>query len=464
MNNIEIHPTRCAICGIENDSTQLYPASLDNSAFNPAVFSARRSPDRIHYRIVKCRRCGLVRSDPVADPEIIESLYKDSSFDYSGEVQNIRKTYGRYLDKLQGYGAKKGSLLEIGCGDGFFLEEALTRGYESVRGVEPSVKAVKMARPHMQGRIVCDVMHSGLFKDEEFDVICMFQLLDHVATPGMLIKECFRLLKKGGFVLCINHNIDSFTARILKERSPIIDVKHAYLYNLKTAKKTFSIKVNENGITLKRFDKTMRIEWQKVNSFIYQCGHPYWFFSLALDNDKRVNIHGEIENYESLFKFIKNKISHQNTEFRYTIRRKLTLMLLLGIIVTFLFSITIVLSRIDVAKRMSPYDAIGIPILLIALTCMAVLVQFIKAFNVFFITEKCLSVRTSLGKHISISWPEISGNVRIDYGKSQATFTQWIDKFTIITDNSTISFCEDLDNIDEFLEIIYNKSGLRILS
>ena len=54
MPKIDLVPTRCAICGAEGNAVELYPANLDFEAFNPSVFSARRLPDRIHYRMVKC--------------------------------------------------------------------------------------------------------------------------------------------------------------------------------------------------------------------------------------------------------------------------------------------------------------------------------------------------------------------------------------------------------------------------
>src|SRR2546423_1956344 len=133
---IPLAPTRCAICGTEGNAAEIYPANFDFGSLNPDVFSARRLPDRIHYRLVKCRACGLVRSDPIASSELLGQLYAQSTFTYRDEVPDLRRTYGRYLAKLEPYGAGKEALLEIGCGNGFFLEEALSQGYQSVHGVE----------------------------------------------------------------------------------------------------------------------------------------------------------------------------------------------------------------------------------------------------------------------------------------------------------------------------------------
>lgn len=253
---VTLHPTRCAICGTEGLSTELYPANFDPDAFRPEVFSARRLPDRVHYRLVRCDACGLVRSDPVADTAVLARLYAQSTFDYSEEVAHLRRTYGRYLGRLGRYSDRKGALLEIGCGNGFFLEEALAQGFASVRGVEPSAGAIERARPDVRPHLVCDVMRRGLLDGASFDAVCMFQVLDHIPDPGALLEECLRVLRPGGLALCLNHNVAGVSARLLGERSPIVDIEHTYLYSPATATRLFSergFRVREAGGVFNRY-------------------------------------------------------------------------------------------------------------------------------------------------------------------------------------------------------------------
>lgn len=231
MNPLALHPTCCAICRTPGNAVQLYPANFDPGDFNPEIFSARRLPDRIHYRMVRCNTCGLVRSDPVADAATLGELYRQSTFDYGAEVANLRRTYGKYLDRLAPFGGEKHALLEIGCGNGFFLEEAQARGYAAVRGVEPSAEAIANAAPAVRDRIVCDMMRPGLFEEATFDAVCLLQVFDHLPDPAGVLAESFRVLKPGGLVLILNHNIHAVSARLLGERSPIIDLEHTYLYS-----------------------------------------------------------------------------------------------------------------------------------------------------------------------------------------------------------------------------------------
>jgi SAM-dependent methyltransferase len=234
-----VRATRCAICGTEGEASVLYPATFDVGSVGPGMFSARRPPDRVHYRMVRCLRCGLVRSDPVLEPAALDELYARSGFHYAGEIPNLRATYGHFLYELDKYGVRRQRLLDIGCGNGFLLEEALDQGFTSVHGVEPSQDAVAKAGPRVATQIVCDVMRPGLFEPGSFDVVCLFQVLDHIADPRALLEECRGLLAPGGLILAVNHNVASFTARMLGERSPIVDIEHTYLYSPATMSRLF---------------------------------------------------------------------------------------------------------------------------------------------------------------------------------------------------------------------------------
>jgi SAM-dependent methyltransferase len=232
--NQTLTPTRCAICGTLGDAIELFPASLTPEAFDARHFSARRLPDRVHYRMVRCNRCGLVRSDPAGDPAAVAGLYARSTFDYQDEVPHLRRTYGRYLDRLDRHGAQRDGLLEIGCGNGFFLEEALRRGYRDVRGIEPSRDAIESASASARPLIVEDVLRPGVLPEQSTGVVCLFQVFDHLPDPGAALDELHRILRPGGLALILNHDAGAPSATLLRERSPIMDVEHYYLYSRTT--------------------------------------------------------------------------------------------------------------------------------------------------------------------------------------------------------------------------------------
>lgn len=225
---------QCAICETDDNCIELYKQNFDKGAINEQIFSARRLLYGVHYRVVKCKRCGLVRSDPILSEEELHDLYKKSRFTYQDEVENIKATYGRYLKKALQDTPRRENFLEIGCGNGFFLEVAEALGFKNVYGVEPSKEAVEKSNPSLKINIINKPFQQNLFKENTFDVICLFQVFDHLSEPNQTLQECHRILKDNGIILAINHNVNSFQARFLGEKSPIIDVVHTYLYDKKT--------------------------------------------------------------------------------------------------------------------------------------------------------------------------------------------------------------------------------------
>ena len=228
-------PAPCAICRTYGDALLRYPARLNEEAIDAAAFSARRFYDRkIHFRMVRCVRCGLLRSDPVLPPAALATLYRASHFTYEGELSHLARTYGRYLARVQRYHADAERFLDIGCGNGFMMTEATRQGYRDVCGVEPSEEAAAQAAPAHRAKIQVAMFTAQLFPAASFDVITLFQTLDHLSNPRAVLGDCFSLLKPGGVLLLLNHNVRAISARLMGERSPIIDVEHTYLYDTNT--------------------------------------------------------------------------------------------------------------------------------------------------------------------------------------------------------------------------------------
>jgi SAM-dependent methyltransferase len=189
--------------------------------------------------MVRCVRCGLLRSNPILPVEDLARLYARSHFTYGEEAGFTRRTYGRYLRRAHRWVPGGRALLEIGCGDGFFLEEALEQGFDEVTGVEPSEEAIANASAALRPRIANGLYGSGVFPAESFDLICAFQVFDHVPDPAALLRAAHEQLRAGGVALFINHNSRGLLNRLLGEASPIVDVEHTVLFDKKTMRRLF---------------------------------------------------------------------------------------------------------------------------------------------------------------------------------------------------------------------------------
>lgn len=125
-------------------------------------------------------------------------------------------------------------VLEIGCGNGYFLRALQDIGISDVYGIEPGKDMVAEAPPRLRDRIIVDVFKKDQFPDNSFDLICCFHTLDHVVAPLELAKTSFSLLKSGGVIIVVTHDTDGLSVKLFGQRSPIFDIEHIYLFNKKT--------------------------------------------------------------------------------------------------------------------------------------------------------------------------------------------------------------------------------------
>jgi SAM-dependent methyltransferase len=226
------------ICQDKADLRELYPQTFYGDSIEPEVFAARRFPNRLHYRIVRCRNCGLVFAREILPPETIEYLYSRSHIllkEYSGIIGN---DYWCHLKPFLN-GVPRGKALEIGCSDGFFLEILLEHGFQEAYGCEPSEEARNTAGPRIKNNIKGGLFRDGLFGESMFDLVCSFQTLDHVPDPREMVRVCHAVLKPGGLAYFIVHDTGSLQYKILGERSPIINIQHIYLFNKKNLSRLF---------------------------------------------------------------------------------------------------------------------------------------------------------------------------------------------------------------------------------
>jgi SAM-dependent methyltransferase len=245
---IRLKQIKCPICGSDNNYQILYKKNFKLSDLNVKIFSARRLPDKIHYQLVKCDLCGLVRSTPVVDIKYLSRLYKKSLLTYDDETGNLTTTYLNSVLPILKKLPKNAKILEVGCGNGFVLKAIFDLGYKNVFGVEPSIDAIKKANPKIKKNIATDILKPGLFENKSFDFIFFFQTFDHIPNPNRFLSECYKLLKLNGHILAFNHNVDSFSSKLLGEKSPIVDIEHTFLYSSKTIKTIFQ----KNGFTINK--------------------------------------------------------------------------------------------------------------------------------------------------------------------------------------------------------------------
>ena len=231
--------TYCPIDGSDSHDEELYPANFDAAAIDASYFSARRAPDRIHYRMVRNRATGCIRADPVLPAGMIQRLYADSRVTYGDLAPFTTATYLDALEAAVAWLPSRKGLLEVGAGAGWLLEAARGLGFERVAGIEPSLDAIARAPESIRPHLVAGGFEAGLYPPGSFSIVCGFQVLDHLLDPNAVLAAVRDLLEPGGVTLWICHDAGAPLNRLLGRRSPIVDIEHVVLYDRRTIRNLF---------------------------------------------------------------------------------------------------------------------------------------------------------------------------------------------------------------------------------
>lgn len=231
--------TYCPLDGTDSHDDELYPANFDAAAIDASHFSARRAPDRIHYRMVRNRATGCIRADPVLPAAVVQQLYADSEVTNEDLRPYTTATYVQVVMELLGELPDRSGLLEIGAGAGWFLEAARGLEFERVAGVEPSRSAIDRAPAAVKPHLVQGLFAAGMFPPCRFSLACGFQVLDHLLDPNAVIRAVHDVLVPGGVTLWICHDAGAPVNRVLGRFSPIVDIEHVVLYDRSTIRSLF---------------------------------------------------------------------------------------------------------------------------------------------------------------------------------------------------------------------------------
>jgi SAM-dependent methyltransferase len=231
--------TYCPIDDSDRYDDELFPANFDAASVDAAHFSARRAPDRVHYRMVRNRKTGCIRADPVLPAETIARLYADSRVTYDDLREYATATYLAAVNRASSHLPNRKGLLEIGCGAGWFLESANGMGFAQTAGVEPSGDAIAKASPAIRRYLTHGIFGPGLYPPASFSMVCGFQVLDHLLYPNAVLREVRELLVPGGLTLWICHDAGAPLNRLLGRFSPIVDIEHVVLYDRRTIRRLF---------------------------------------------------------------------------------------------------------------------------------------------------------------------------------------------------------------------------------
>lgn len=247
----------CPICE-ENHFKKVYNSNLPAN-MNLIDFSGRKNPDGYHYEMIRCIKCDILYAREIYDEIFSNDLYEKSEFDYSDEINGLKKTYSNCLEEAS-KNLSKDNFLEIGCGNGFMLEEAQSIGFKNVTGIEPSKIAYEKSNLRIKDKIIKKIFNVNDFEDNTFDIVFIAMIIEHVVDVNKFLEDITKILKSGGKVVCICHNERHILSKLLKNKHPIINDEHVVVFG-KNSLRLFFEKHNFKNIKIKNLKNFYSIKY-----------------------------------------------------------------------------------------------------------------------------------------------------------------------------------------------------------
>jgi 2-polyprenyl-3-methyl-5-hydroxy-6-metoxy-1,4-benzoquinol methylase len=164
----------------------------------------------------RCVRCGHVWLDPAPTTDELTQYY-NATYAVPRELYtaHVPRKHRALKTLLGRRGFASGRMLEVGCSYGAMLDAFRRDGWE-VEGIELDARAAEIARSSYGLHV-----HQGRLEDvsaelsDDYDVITLYHVLEHVADPAALIRELGAVCRSGGVILIKTPNARSFVARVL---------------------------------------------------------------------------------------------------------------------------------------------------------------------------------------------------------------------------------------------------------
>lgn len=200
---LEWEDTGCPLCG-QRQSELLIEAA-----------DSRTDGSGLWFAVVQCQNCGLCFTNPRPTAATLAQFYP-ASYEPHRSPKRLRNTQASRLrgwgnvrelrKSLPWHGERR--LLDFGCGGGSYLARMCKQGWR-VTGLDVSETAVRRVRTELRLPALQGTLPHADLRPCSFDVITMWQSLEHVHEPLKTLREAFRLLAPGGKLIVAVPNIDS---------------------------------------------------------------------------------------------------------------------------------------------------------------------------------------------------------------------------------------------------------------
>jgi len=201
--------------------------------------------EKDYMKIVKCDDCKLIYTNPIFDENNYRQIYQSDEYQeltkiYDNESHEYRvERFGservnileKYVQKPMG--SKKIKYLDVGCSTGFVVEAAQSRGWEAI-GIDLNPETIQFGCTRGLN-LLNKSLDELTFEENSFDIISMFDVLEHLPNPKTILEQAVKYTKSGGLIFLYLPNWDSASRILMGKNAHFIwPTHHLNYYNIDT--------------------------------------------------------------------------------------------------------------------------------------------------------------------------------------------------------------------------------------
>ncbi len=227
----------CNLCGNDNFDI-IYPPSYNLAKPEEITEVFRSSGDDILLdQLVCCRSCKLQYLTPRLKSSIIIDGYSAGEDPlFVSQVKAREKTFLRAWQSIIGNKRPPGRLLDVGTASGAFLKVAKDHDWQ-IAGCEPNRWLTDWCQKQYDITVFPGTIFDMNLPDNHFDIVSLWDVLEHTTDPQAVLKECRRVLKKDGLLIVNYPDIGSLVARMMRRKWVFLLSIHLYYFTRATIKK-----------------------------------------------------------------------------------------------------------------------------------------------------------------------------------------------------------------------------------
>ncbi len=225
----------CFLCNTADQYDVVYEARAERDKDVDLGQTLRASGDELLIdQLVRCRICGIQYVNPRLRSDLISSGYTEGEDPaYVSQLEARKRTFAASLDRIERAAGGCGRLLDVGTAAGAFVAAARERGWDA-EGCEPNRWLATWGARHFGVTIRQGTLFDQDYPEGSFDVITLWDVIEHTADPPAVLERCRALLRPGGILVVNYPDIGSWIARVLGRRWLFLTSVHLFYFDRRT--------------------------------------------------------------------------------------------------------------------------------------------------------------------------------------------------------------------------------------